>query len=146
MKNKLLLIIFLVTVIPTIYVYVEHANVEIEAYEKAKTETKKTKTLSEALLFGGIGLGYVILTILMFVKPRNAIPYLIVIVGTVAVVILYYFRIYGIPIPGTEIVITDLTTDWRDVVTKICQQILVIPATALLIINRNSRRNNNNNN
>jgi hypothetical protein len=134
-KTKpLLFLIFLATVIPTIIVYIEHANVEIEAYEKAKTETKKTKTLSEAILFYGIGVGYIILTILMLVKPQNPVSYLVIIVGTVAVVILYYLRIYGIPIPGTEIVITDFSSDWRDVITKICQQILVIPAAMLLII------------
>ena len=128
--------IFLITIIPTIYVYIEHANVETEAFHKATTETKKIKTFSEALLFGYIGLGYVIATILIFIKPQNAIPYLVIIIGTVAVTILYYFRIYGIPIPFTEIVIVDFSSDWRDVITKICQQILVIPAMALLILNR----------
>ena len=61
-----LLSIFLITVIPTIYIYAEHANVEKEAYENATTETKQIKTLSETLLFGGIGLGYVIATIFIF--------------------------------------------------------------------------------
>jgi hypothetical protein len=41
-------------------------------------------------------------------------------------------RIYGIPIPGTLIVITDLSSDFRDVITKISQQILVIPISILL--------------
>jgi hypothetical protein len=134
--NIFLYSIFFITIIPTIYVYIEHANVEKEAYDNAKTETKKIKTLSEALLFGGIGLGYVIATIFIFIKPRNPVPYLIILVGTVAVVILYYLRIYGIPIPFTEIVIVDFSSDWRDVITKICQQILVIPTMALLILNR----------
>jgi ABC-type transport system involved in cytochrome c biogenesis permease subunit len=140
--KPILFILFLVTVIPTIYVYFEHGYVEHEAYNEAKTETKKIKTFSEALLFYGIGVGYIIIAILMFVKPQNAIPYLVVIVGTVAVVILYYFRIYGIPIPGTEIVITDLSSDWRDVVTKICQQIILVPVSMLFILNTSSHRNN----
>jgi hypothetical protein len=130
--NKILLLIFLVTVIPTIYVYIEHANVEIKAYENAKTETKKIKTFGEGLLFYGIAAGYIITAILIFVKPDWKIPYLVILVGTVAVVILYFLRIYGIPIPGTLIVITDLSSDWRDVVTKICQNILVIPIGILL--------------
>jgi hypothetical protein len=130
----LLYSIFLITVIPTIYVYIEHANVELKAYENAKTETKKIKTMSEALLFGGIGLGYVIATIFIFLEPQNPIPYLVIIVGTIAVVILYYMRIYGIPIPGTPIVIVDFSSDWRDVITKIAQQILIVPVTALYMI------------
>jgi hypothetical protein len=130
----LLYSIFLITVIPTIYVYIEHANVELKAYENAKTETKKIKTMSEALLFGGIGLGYVIATIFIFLKPQNPIRYLVIIVGTIAVVILYYMRIYGIPIPGTPIVIVDFSSDWRDVITKIAQQILIVPVTALYMI------------
>jgi hypothetical protein len=126
--------IFLISVIPTIYVYIEHANVEAKAYENAKTETKKIKTMSEALLFGGIGLGYVIATIFIFLEPQSRIPYLVIIVGTIAVVILYYLRIYGIPIPFTQIVIVDFSSDWRDVITKIAQQILIVPVTALYMI------------
>jgi hypothetical protein len=126
--------IFLISVIPTIYVYIEHANVEAKAYDNAKTETKKIKTLSEALLFGGIGLGYVIATIFIFLEPQSRIPYLVIIVGTIAVVILYYLRIYGIPIPFTQIVIVDFSSDWRDVITKIAQQILIVPVTALYMI------------
>jgi hypothetical protein len=72
----------------------------------------------------------------MLYFPQSRIPYLVIIVGTIAVVILYYLRIYGIPILGTEIVIVDFSSDYRDVITKICQQILVIPATALLILRK----------
>ena len=133
-SNNILLIIFLATVIPTIYVYGEHTKVELEAYDKAKTETKKIKTFGEALLFGSIALGYIILTVLIVFAPKYRIPYIIVLVGTVAVVVLYYLRIYGIPIPGTEIVIVDFSSDWRDVITKVCQQILVIPAAMLLLL------------
>ena len=133
-----LLSIFLITVILTIAIYIEHAIVEIKAFEIATTETKQIKTLSETLLFAGIGLGYVIATIFIFIKPRNPVAYLVIIVGTVAVTILYYLRIYGIQIPFTEIVIVDFSSDWRDVITKICQQILVIPATALLLMRAKS--------
>ena len=133
-KTKIFLLsIFLITVIPVIIIYFEHAIVEFEAFETAKTETKLIKTFGEGILFAGIGLGYVITTIFIFVKPEWKIPYFIILVGTVAVTILYYFRIFGIPIPFTEIVIVDFSSDWRDVITKICQQILVIPVTALLL-------------
>ena len=87
-KNKtkiFLLSIFLITVIPTIAIYLEHAIVEFEAFKTANTETKQIKTFGEGLLFAGIGLGYVIATIFIFLKPRNPIAYLVIIVGTVAV-------------------------------------------------------------
>ena len=70
----------------------------------------------------------------MILFSRSRIPYLVIIVGTVAIVVLYYMRIYGISIPFTEIVIVDFSSDYRDVITKIAQQILVIPVTALLIL------------
>jgi hypothetical protein len=72
----------------------------------------------------------------MILFSNSRIPYLVIIVGTVAIVVLYYMRIYGISIPFTEIVIVDFSSDWRDVITKIAQQILVIPVTALLILTR----------
>lgn len=131
-KTKLLLFIYLVTVIPTFVIYLEHAIVEMQAHLDAKSSSKAIKTMGEALLFFGIGIGYILLTVLIFVYPNSRIPYLVILVGTVVVVILYYMRIYGIPIPGTLIVITDFSSDWRDVITKICQQILVIPIAILL--------------
>ena len=125
----------MITVIPATYVYIEHAIVEKNAHDNAKTETKKIKTSAESLLFISIALGYIIASLFMLLKPSSPIPYLAVIIGTIAIVILYYFRIYGIPIPFTDgLVITDLSSDWRDVITKICQQILVVPVTALLVI------------
>lgn len=140
-KKIFLLSIFLICVIPTIYVYIDHALVEKKAYDNAKTETKKIKTLGESALFMAIGVGYLVLTLLIVViEPNSRVPYIVLIVGTVAVVILYYMRIFGIPIPGTEIVITDLSTDWRDVVTKICQQIMLIPISMLLILNRKEQK------
>jgi len=127
--------LYLITVIPATYVYIEHAIVEKNAHDNAKTETKKIKTSAESLLFISIALGYIIASLFMLLRPQSAIPYLAVIIGTIAIVILYYQRIYGIPIPFTDgLVITDLSSDWRDVVTKIAQQILVVPVTALLVI------------
>lgn len=132
----LLFFLYLIAVIPVIAVYLEHANVEIKAHSEAQTETKKIKTYAEALLFASIAVGYIIVTIFIFLYPNNPIPYLVVIVGTIAIVILYYLRLYGIPIPFTEggIVITDLSSDWRDAITKIFQTILVVPITAMLVL------------
>ena len=141
-KQSILFLITFALILPTSYIYVDHANVEAKAYENAKTETKKIKTMSEALLFFGIGLGYIITMCYMLLYPQNRLPYLVLLVGTVAVTILYYFRIYGIPIPFTDgIVIVDFSSDWRDVITKICQQILVIPVAILMVVNTYTRKN-----
>lgn len=130
--NSILLLIFLATVIPTIFVYTIHGREELEAHLNAKSETKAIKTLGEATLFFSIAIGYALCLWATLFFPKYRIPYIVIIVGTIGIVILYYLRIYGIPIPGTDIVITDLTADWRDVVTKICQQILVVPVAILL--------------
>ena len=132
-KNTLLLIIFLVTVIPTIIVYLEHAGAEGKAYEKSianGNEYKAIKQLGESVLFFSIGFGYIIatLSIMLF-------PYLVLIIGTIVIVILYYFRIYGIPVLGTDVIIRDISTDWRDVITKICQSIMLVPLSILLVLN-----------
>jgi fatty acid desaturase len=137
MKNstKLLYLLFFVTVIPTIYVYIEHGNAELVSYQKSiekGNEYKATKQLGEAVLFIGIAIGYIICILLIIIFPKNKMPYIVLIIGTIAIVILYYFRIYGIPVIGTDVVIRDISTDWRDIITKICQQILVIPLSILL--------------
>ena len=131
-SNSILIFIFLITVLPTIYVYGQHAGLEWEAYDNAKTDIKKAKTLGESITFLSIALGYIIITLFIIITPQFKIPYVVAIVGTVAVVILYWMRMYGIPVPGTEYIITDLSSDWRDAVTKICQQILVIPLSMIL--------------
>jgi|SRR5687768_104460 len=139
--NFLLYFIFLVTVIPTIIIYIEHAYVESVAYDKSVENNKNikaTKQFGEALLFYSIAIGYILTTLMIVFCPQYRIPYLVLLVGTIAIVILYYMRMYGIPIPFTEIVIVDFSSDWRDVITKICQQILVIPVSMLLIINKKS--------
>ena len=134
-SNKILFIIFFATVIPTIYIYFTHAIEEEKAYEKsiAKEDNyKATKQLGEAVLFFMVGFGYFVVSGIIVVKPTWRIPYIILIVGTIAIVILYYMRIYGIPVLGTDVIIRDMSTDWSDVVTKICQQIMVVPLSILL--------------
>jgi hypothetical protein len=87
-----------------------------------------------------VAIAYSILTFSIIIFPQFRIPYIVLLAGTVVLVIFYYQRLYGIPIPFTEIVITDLSSDHRDAITKICQQVMLIPVTALLIINT---KNNN---
>lgn len=131
---KLLYFIFLITVIPTIIVYAEHGYIELKESGEAVSDTKKTKTLAESIFFTAIGMGYVILTLVIIIAPKYRIPYIVLIIGTIAIVIFYYLsRIYPVPIPFTDVVIRDVTMDWRDVITKICQQIMVVPLTILAI-------------
>lgn len=134
-QNKILLIIFFVTLIPTVYAYADHALDEATGYDKSiakGNDTKAKKQLVEAIFFYVVAVSYTVLALLILVYPRNKIPYYILIIGTVILIILYYMRIYGIPVPFTDIVIKDYSEDWRDVVTKIGQQVMVIPLSILL--------------
>lgn len=143
-KNTLFFILFLVAVIPTIIVYLEHSFVEFVAHDKSVIqgkETKAIKQLGEGILFAIIGIGYIVFTIWIFIQPRNKIPYVVILVGTVLVIVVYYLRIYGIPVVGTDIVITDISQDWRDVISKIAQQIMMIPLSFLLAFNLSNPRN-----
>ena len=85
------------------------------------------------ILFAIIAIGYVVTTALVFIKPNNVISYYVILVGTVAIIIVYYLRaITGIPVLGTDLWIKDYTTDHRDVITKIAQQAFVIPLAMML--------------
>src|SRR5215210_495013 len=95
-----LLSIFLITVIPTIYLYLEHSNHERMAYLDSKEKNdsyKATKQLAESTFFLFVGIGYLVCSILIILAPEKRIPYLVILVGTVVVVIIYYLRINGIP-------------------------------------------------
>ena len=136
-NNKILLFLFLITVIPTIIVYTEHAVVEFNASQEAISETKKIKTAGEAFLFQAIAAGYIMMTVWILFAPKHRIPYIVIIVGTIAVIIFYYIsRIYPVPIPFTDVVIMDRTIDWRDLITKICQTIMLPVVTAAMLVLR----------
>jgi hypothetical protein len=54
-------------------------------------------------------MGYIITTILIFAKPNNVIPYYAILIGTVAIIIVYYFRtMTGIPVIGTDLIIKNI--------------------------------------
>ncbi|MGZ8890234.1 MAG: hypothetical protein ACXW0J_02400, partial [Nitrososphaeraceae archaeon] len=94
---------------------------------------KSTRQLAEGIFFALIAIGYVVTTILIFIRPNNVIPYYVLLIGTVAILIVYYFRtMTGIPIPGTDLLIKEYTIDYRDVITKIAQQAFVIPLAMML--------------
>lgn len=122
--------------IPNIIVYVEHAILELDESQKSNDQgmvNKSTRQLSEGIFFAMIAIGYIVTSILIFVKPNNVIPYYVLLIGTVAILIVYYFRsMTGIPIPGTDLIIKEYAIDYRDVITKIAQQAFVIPLAMML--------------
>jgi hypothetical protein len=94
---------------------------------------KSTRQLAEGIFFAMIAIGYIVTSILIFAKPNNVIPYYIILAGTVAIIIVYYFRtMTGIPIIGTDLIIKEYAIDYRDVITKIAQQAFVIPLAMML--------------
>ena len=138
-KNKqitILSIIFVGLMIPNVIMYVEHSLLELgeskESSEKGMVN-KSTRQLGEGIFFAMIAIGYVVTTALIFIKPNNVIPYYLILVGTVAIIIVYYFRtMTGIPIIGTDLIIKEYAIDYRDVITKISQQAFVIPLAMML--------------
>jgi hypothetical protein len=138
-KNKhmtIISIIFIGLMIPNVIVYIEHAILEIDESQKSSTQgmvNKSTRQLSEGIFFAMIAIGYIVTTLLIFIKPNNVIPYYVLLIGTVAILVVYYFRsMTGIPIPGTDLIIKEYAIDYRDVITKIAQQAFVIPLAMML--------------
>jgi hypothetical protein len=135
-QRTILSIIFVGLMIPTVIVYVEHSLLELQESGKSAEQGSKNKSLrqlGEGILFAIISIGYIVTTVLVFVKPNNVISYYAILVGTVAIVIVYYLRTTtGIPVIGTDLWIKDYTTDYRDVITKIAQQAFVIPLAMML--------------
>lgn len=91
----ILSIIFVGLMIPNVIVYLEHSLLELneskESTEKGSVN-KSTRQLAEGIFFALIAIGYIITTVLIFTKPKNVIPYYIILIGTVAIIIVYYFR------------------------------------------------------
>ena len=135
-RITILSLIFVGLMVPNVIVYVEHAIHEIQVSQKSTQEGKvnsSTRQLSEGIFFAMIAIGYVITTASIFIKPNNVIPYYVILLGTVAIIIVYYFRTTtGIPIPGTDLIIKEYVVDYSDVITKISQQAFVIPLAMML--------------
>ncbi len=132
----ILSIIFIGFMIPNVIVYVEHSLLEFGESQSSSQQgmvNKSTRQLGEGVFFGLVAIGYVVTTVLIFVKPNNMIPYYVLLIGTVSILTVYYFRATtGIPIPGTELIIKEYAIDYRDVITKISQQAFVIPLAMML--------------
>jgi hypothetical protein len=136
-KHMIILsIIFLAFMIPNVIVYAEHSLLEFGESQNSSEQgmvNKSIRQLGEGIFFALIAIGYVVTTILIFVKPNNVIPYYVLLIGTVSILIVYYFRATtGIPVLGTELIIKEYTIDYRDVITKISQQAFVIPLAMML--------------
>ncbi len=133
---KILSIIFVGLMIPNVIVYVEHSLLELDESQNSNAQgmvNKSTRQMAEGIFFALIAIGYIIATIFIFIKPNNMIPYYVLLIGTVAILVVYYFRtMTGIPIPGTDLIIKEYTVDYRDVITKIAQQAFVIPLAMML--------------
>ncbi|HJT85633.1 MAG TPA: hypothetical protein VJ697_14220 [Nitrososphaeraceae archaeon] len=132
----ILSLIFIGLMIPNVIVYLEHSLLELgESKESAEkgSVNKSTRQLGEGTFFALIAIGYIITSILVFTKPNNVVSYYAILVGTVAIIIVYYFRtMTGIPVIGTDLIIKEYTVDYRDVITKIAQQAFVIPLAMML--------------
>lgn len=124
--------------IPNIFVYAYHSHHEFEeAFEHqpvATTNHKGNEQFAEGIFFASIAIGYTITTILVVVKRHNTAPYYVILVGTVVIIIIYYLsKTSGFPAPDFyDNWIIDDTTNWKDNVTKIAQQIFVIPLAMML--------------
>ena len=132
----ILSIIFLALMIPNVAVYLEHSLLEFGESGKSAANSeinKSTRQLAEGIFFALTAVGYIVCTILIFVKPNFTIPYYVILVGTVAIMVVYYMRtMTGVPIPGTDLIIKEYAIDYRDVITKIAQVALVIPLAMML--------------
>jgi hypothetical protein len=132
----ILSIIFVGLMIPNVIVYAEHSLLEFDESQNSTEQgmaNKSTRQLAEGIFFALIAIGYIVTTILIFIKPSNVIPFYVLLIGTVAILIVYYFRtITGIPIPGTDLIIKEYAIDYRDVITKIAQEAFVIPLAMML--------------
>ena len=132
----ILSLIFIGLMIPNVIVYLEHSLLELgESKESAEKGSinKSTRQHGEGTFFALVAIGYIITSILVFAKPNNVVPYYAILVGTVAIIIVYYFRtMTGIPVIGTDLIIKEYTVDYRDVITKIAQQAFVIPLAMML--------------
>lgn len=137
---QILLTLFLVAMIPNIAVYGIHAQHEFEeSFEHmpiAETNEQGNEQFLEGIFFSAITIGYIITTYYIITRPNDSKSYYIILIATVAIIVIYYLtKTIGMPVPdGHDNWITDFTLNWKDNVTKIAQQIFVIPLGMMLLI------------
>lgn len=131
------MIFLILCILPLIYLYAVHGMAEINGAEKSKADGNEKKSIrqqGEGYFFNAIAIFYTASVIAIIAFPYKTWTYYPIIIVTIAIIIIYYMRTTtGIPIPGTGVIIKEYVVDWNDVITKILQQILVVPATALLV-------------
>jgi hypothetical protein len=144
--TKILTIIFLAFMIPNIAVYAYHMQHEFHESQENATHFKETSNeqFGEGIFFLIVTIGYVIMTIWVLIRPKNTIPYLVILIGTVVIIVIYYLsKTSGVPIlDGFDNWIIDDSTNWKDAVTKIAQQAMVIPLAMLLVLNTTNKKIN----
>ena len=135
-STNILFLIYFICVIPLIIIYVVHGNQELEEAAKLKemgNESKSIKTNAEGWFLRTVAFGYAITALAIIMLPNNRIAYIIIIVGTIAVIAIWLGRSeYGIPIPGTDLEITKYTVGWEGFWTKTLQAIMLVPVAILL--------------
>jgi hypothetical protein len=142
---KILFAIFLLFMIPNIVVYAYHMQHEFhestESIEHGYIE-KGNEQFSEGIFFFIVAFGYIVTTSFVIIRPYNPVSYYAILVGTVIIIVIYYLsKTTGVPIfDGFDNWIIDNSTNWKDSVTKIAQQALVIPLSMLLILNTIARK------
>jgi hypothetical protein len=138
-KEKILITIFLICMIPNIFVYAYHGNHEFEeASEHIGTveyDHKGKEQFAEGIFFTVVTIGYIATTIGLLIKPEKKVFHYAILIGTVSIIVVYFAsKTIGVPaIDGYDNWIIDDTTNWKDNVTKIAQQIFVIPVGMLLM-------------
>ena len=136
-QSIILLAILTALIVPVIYIYAYHGIHEIETSADAKekgNETKYLRATSEGYFFIITAISYAVIIGFILWKPNKQLPYYILIFGTLAIIIMYYLRTTtGIPVLWTGVMIKEYLVDWNDVISKIGQYALIIPATILLM-------------
>ena len=134
---SILSIIFVIIMIPNISIYIYHSNHEFHESEENKEKgfiEIANEQRAEGIFFAFIAIGYIICTIIILIKPENTISYYAILVGTIVIIIIYYSsKTIGFPVPdGFDYWMIDNSTNWKDNITKIAQQMFVIPLAMML--------------
>src|SRR5574339_704722 len=133
-----LLVLFLILMVLNIVVYAYNAYHEYQESQESETEgliEKSAEQRAEFILFGGIAIIYAVSTFFVVRYRNHTIPYYIILITIVIISVIYYLsKTTGVWIPdGFDNWIIDNTVNWKDAVTKICQQTFVIPLSMLLM-------------
>lgn len=135
--SKILFLIYFIAVIPIIYIYFTHGIHELEesqTFAEQANDSKSKKALAEGGFMLGSGIGYVLMSILIIIKPDKPMLYLIIIIGTLIIFAVFFLRsVVGLPVPGTDYVIKKFSVGWDETISKFFQTVLLVPTSMLLM-------------